>query len=219
MLLLAVGKVIGDLLFKSAIPTGTDGIKMTYLIAGIIAWYLPFFFLPKALAAGGSVPAKSPALPEIKLKGLFGKASSWNDKRVGAKKAWNTKIKDNQLAMQAGSGSKIAAARMRMRSGQPVTGRSFRKSKQDAINKGFLSLQDQAHEANTKDAERILQTDTGAAGVAYRNAGADSTALVSLIQKSTDAAERQAMISRLIALKDDKAMRTLMATLETQPQS
>jgi len=212
MLLLAVGKVIGDLLFKSAIPTGTDGIKMTYLIAGIIAWYIPYFFLPKALAAGGSALGKITGFAGDKSKGLFGKASSWNDKRVGAKKAWNTKIKDNQLAMQAGSGSKIAAARMRMRSGQPVTGRSFRKSKQDAINKGFLSLQDQAHEANTKDAERILQTDTGAAGVAYRNAGADSTALVSLIQKSTDAAERQAMISRLIALKDDKAMRTLMAT-------
>ena len=211
MLLLAAGKVVGNLLFKSA-KLDNGELSMTYVIAGIIAWYIPYFFLPKALAAGGSALGKITGFAGDKTKGLFGKASSWNDKRVGAKKAWNTKIKDNQLAMQAGSGSKIAAARMRMRSGQPVTGRSFRKSKQDAINKGFLSLQDQAHEANTKDAERILQTDTGAAGVAYRNAGADSTALVSLIQKSTDAAERQAMISRLIALKDDKAMRTLMAT-------
>jgi hypothetical protein len=117
MLLLAVGKVIGDLLFKSATPTGTDGIKMTYLIAGIIAWYLPFFFLPKALAAGGAALGKITGFAGDKSKGLFGSLQKGGQNLKEKRRGWAAnkyvpgggKMRNTAAILGSGSFSKRAA--------------------------------------------------------------------------------------------------------------
>lgn len=87
MALLASGKIVATLLFDSATPEGDAGIRVTYLIAGIIAWYAPFFFLPKALQAGGTALNKLTGAFNDRSKGFFDKIKGFQDNRSKIKSA------------------------------------------------------------------------------------------------------------------------------------
>lgn len=81
MALLAAGKIIAFLLLASADPAGDGGIKITYLLGAIVAWYFPFLALPKALQAGGAALGKISGFAGDKSKGAFDRIRGWDTDR------------------------------------------------------------------------------------------------------------------------------------------
>ncbi len=194
--LLAAGKIIGKILLDSGDAEESPFI----LIAAILAWYAPYFLIPKALQAGGAALGKLTGIAGDKSKGFFDKAKNWDQNR----KKWRQGVKEQSRFERAGGtglGAAVARAQIRSKNGQNVTGLSARGARRDAMNRSMKSLQDKAFEDAVKEADLVLQ-DSGN----YSN----DTELVRIAQTSNNAAERMAAINRLATLKRDGAMRTLM---------
>lgn len=93
MVLLAAGKIVGKLLLEGAVADGksTGDPSVLYMIAAIVAWYAPYFFIPKALQAGGQALGKLTGGLNDKSKGWMDKAKGWD----GARKKTNKEYKRN----------------------------------------------------------------------------------------------------------------------------
>ena len=196
MAMFAAGKIVAyGLVAGSKRPDGTqDG---WFVLAAIIAYFLPWALVPAALKAGGAALNKVTGTFNDKTKGGFDKMRNYTKKR----QEFNKKIKDNQLAIKAGAGGVIAGMRMRSRQGQPVTGLALRKGRRDAIERTSLGLQKAASEQATKEADAQLQTSS-----MY----GDVPALLARAQSSHDPSEVQAIVDRLVTLKRDGEVATLM---------
>lgn len=161
--LLATGKIVGSLLLAAATPDGDAGIKMTYLIAAIIAWYAPFFFLPKALQAGGQALGKISGLAGDRSKGLIDRAKGWSDSRKKYKQGikaekraeagsqgYKVPFMDKRLGFTAG----IARAGMRGRGGQPIVPLTSRS--RNRANASMEAARNKLEQAQTEEQATLL---------------------------------------------------------------
>jgi hypothetical protein len=206
MALFAAGKITFYGLIQAARGDGTGEVDGWLALGAMVAFFAPYALLPTALKAGGTALGKLTGAFNNGSRGFADRARNFGKQR----QEWRKKVKDSDLAMKAGAGSSIAAARLRMKSGQNVSGLSLRKSRRKAMDRGFEGLQLKAREEATKEADAVLQKTSS-----YNNANGPSINgeknLVEIARTSKDSAERQAAINRIASMKDDGAMRALLA--------
>ncbi len=126
MVLFAGGKIVSNILMTSG--PANAGLDAVTTIAAIAAWYAPYFFLPKALQAGGSALSKVTGLAGDKSKGMFDKARQASDARkkykgaaadrraFAGEKGWMEKGKYNPLRA-TGIGGAIGYSSRNLRKG------------------------------------------------------------------------------------------------------
>lgn len=216
--LLVTGKVIATLLFEQADPAGDEGVKMTYVIAGIIAWYAPFFFLPKALQAGGSALGKISGLAGDKSKGWFDRAKQANDSRKKYKSAASERRAFAGQKSWYENGGKLNPI------GRAIgfSSRNLRKGGAYARQGGF----------GTSGDDRAIRSRVSGAAIAgfdkeqLENAGLTIKSLdldkLTIDTKNTNLAElMSAELGKKIDIKDDmgKVIKTIVATEAVQRQA
>lgn len=210
--LLAAGKITGYLLIQSA--QTADGLKSLQVIAAIVAWFAPFFFLPKALQATGQALGKVTGFANDKSKGMFDKARGWDKGRKDKRSAYKKQYRQEQRVAGLNSGNPLKAAwsRNRIRAGQGATGAALWMSakKRDRAKTSIDAVADAAHK------KAVQEEGLKFAGMA----GPDGEAsLVGIANDSTQsAAKRQAAVERLVQLKSADSLGKLnevgKATLE-----
>lgn len=201
MAMLASGKIIAMLLFESAL-VGAEGqpkeVKMTYVIAGIIAWYLPFFFLPKALQAGGQALGKITGFAGDKTKGMFDKARGLNDTYRKGKKARTQTNAFDEKRDRTGLRSYRNLTDAKTRAGSYLAagaiGRGAKFERGNLQVKGAQeSMQRRLFDKNTALTELQVKEAQVAADRAFTNANIDAMG---------DKGSRQSLYSQLALLQD-----------------
>lgn len=218
MVLLAAGKIVSKILMDSAgiDPNSSqpNNLEFTTALAAIVAWYIPYFFLPKALQAGGSALSKISGLAGDKSKGMFDKAKGWND---AYKKNKKTRREANAFDPREDRGRlrKILDAKTRtgayIAGGAIGPGSKFERGNlkvqgaKAAAQKRQFNLQEALDEVKASELKTAVQK----AALQF-NGVAGPAGVARLITAATSATEsvatRQAAVERLITLKDARAL-------------
>lgn len=157
--LLASGRIVSKLILDGA----QGGFE---IVAGIVAWYAPFFLLPATLKLGGTVLGKVSGIAGNANKGFFDKARKWNDTREDGRKKMKSFIRD------ARTNSDIAAGGIR--GGRARARRAFANIKAGSVGVGEASdliradrESKLAKQATELGSARIANSGWGNAGTEY----------------------------------------------------